>query len=439
MNEQQFTAADSIKESIERSKKAHEYISTQSVTQLSYTPEHIKMLVDSGHLPRELGDWFFQRYEEERKRHADMIKLKNDNPNMTPEEFLGHFFKPGELSQEETVKHYNDMSSNIELYMYLLQNRELLETDPVISEKINKTLFKNFDSSEDMGIVHAVADSLYHLSKILKEMTCKHSYENMYVATGSHTNTKGEKITLEYSFRAVSEDDALIALQEYKNLMLKKGLKTWMAYWCSANELGRIEYKCPLTEVMKWSADEERESYFSQKEKEEFWYLTKMLGLTKLSRSKIKRTSKGKQAEEWIEQPLVQIFGGERLLENDDNLPSSIAVRILMPNMGKKSFAPTLYKISTLKLHPNDIYLAFIIQTRAAQMKRGELALFFDWDYLFELGNLQQTAISNSRMARAKIRQKMDKFKTGQIIETCEEQLIGMSVQPKKTKKEKTC
>ena len=41
----------------------------------------------------------------------------------------------------------------------------------------------------------------------------------------------------------------------------KKGLRTWMAYWCAANEKGRVEYKCSLTDVMKWVADEDRETY----------------------------------------------------------------------------------------------------------------------------------------------------------------------------------
>ena len=34
-----------------------------------------------------------------------------------------------------------------------------------------------------------------------------------------------------------------------------------MAYWCSANKKGRVEYKCSLTEVMRWTA-ERRETVF---------------------------------------------------------------------------------------------------------------------------------------------------------------------------------
>ena len=104
-----------------------------------------------------------------------------------------------------------------------------------------------------------------------------------------------------------------------------------------------------------------------------------MLGMTKLSRSRIARKpGKSKESIQWIEQPLVEVFGGERLLESEDKYPDAIAIRVLMPKMGGKSFVPALYKNSTLLLNPNDLYLAYIVQTRASQMERGERELFFD-------------------------------------------------------------
>lgn len=429
-----------VEDVIEKHRVKHEevveYLGAQGNTQVSYSPAQISMLVDSGHVPRELGEWFFKHFQETWEKHEAMNAFKRINPDMPPDEFMKRFFCDGVLSPEESAKSYEDMFSGSELLMYLLKHRELLAMDPAAAEKLQKTLFTNIDIKEDMGIVRAIVDSLYYLEKILCDMKLNNLYDSMYEAKGSIKNTKGETITLEYSFRASSNDDAQDALEEYKSIMLKKGLRTWMAYWCSANEKGCMEYKCALTEVMKWTADGEREAYFSQKEKEEFWSLTKMLGMTKLSRSKIvKRRGKGKEFIQWIEQPLVEVFGGERPLDNVDKNPAAVAVRILMPNMGKNSFVPALYKLTTLKLNPNDTYLAFIVQTRASQMQRGERTLFFDWDYLFEIGNLQQTAISNSRMAKAKIRLKMEKLKQGQIIETCEEQLIGMTVQPQKRKK----
>jgi hypothetical protein len=297
--------------------------------------------------------------------------------------------------------------------------------------KVSKTLFNNIDKNKDMGIVRALVDSLYHLEKILSDMKLSNLYENVYLAKGSIINSKGETISLEYTFHATSSSNALSALEEYKSIMIKKGLRTWMAYWCTANQKGCLEYKCSLTEVMKWTSGETRESYFSQKEKEEFWSLTKMLEMTKLSRSKVeKRLNKTKEKSfiQWIEQPLIEVCGGERPL--DGNCPINLAVRVLMPNIGKKSYVPASYKISTLSMNPNDIYLAFIIQTRASQM--GHEDLFFKWDYLFEIGNLQQTAVSNPRTAKSKIRLKMDKLKKVQIVDSCDVQDNGLTIYPKR-------
>lgn len=295
--------------------------------------------------------------------------------------------------------------------------------------KCYKTLFNNIDRNEDMGIVRALVDSLYHLERILSDMKPTNLYENVYIAKGSIVNSKGETISLEYTFRAESGPGASSALEDYKSIMIKKGLRTWMAYWCTANQKGSVEYQCSLTEVMKWTSGEGRESYFSQKEKKEFWSLTKMLEMTKLTRSKVeKRSNKVKEKSfiQWIEQPLVEVCGGERPL--DGNCPTSLSVRVLMPNIGKKSYAPASYRISTLSLNPNDIYLAFLIQTRASQM--GQEDLFFKWDYLFEIGNLQQTAASNLQTAKAKIRLKVDKLKKGKIIAACSEQGNGLTIHP---------
>ena len=58
----------------EKHKEVEEYLRSQGEAQITYTPRHIKMLVDSGKIPKELGDWFFKDYEE--KRHGSKL-IKN--------------------------------------------------------------------------------------------------------------------------------------------------------------------------------------------------------------------------------------------------------------------------------------------------------------------------------------------------------------------------
>jgi hypothetical protein len=57
------------------------------------------------------------------------------------------------------------------------------------------------------------------------------------------------------------------------------------------------------------------------------------------------------------------------------------------------------------------------------------------WDFIFEVGNLQTTALSNHRGAKAKARKKMDRLQEGEIIENWNEELMGVCVTPKKQKR----
>lgn len=418
-------------------REMEEYFRAKGDTSVHCTREQIEALYQSGKIPEELWEHHCRSTKEISDRIKLNKKIMEENPHLSSTECLEKMWPSRTLSPDEVVKQYEDAALSSMFLKCLLENEEFINKDSSFYEDLNKTLFKDVNINEDFGIVRAITDSLYHLENVLKDMKYSQFYENQYIAKGSFTNSKGESISLEYAFRATSDEDAKTALAEYKNTMLKKGLRTWMAYWCAANEKSRFEYTCTLTELMKWTADENRDSYFQTKEKEEFWALTKMLNQTKLSRSRLisRKTKKGeKNCVQWIEQPLVEICGGERLEENEDKYPEALAVRVLMPNLGKKGFVPAIFKIATLKLNPNDIYLAYIIQVRANQMERGQKELFFNWDSLFEIGNLHHTARSNIRMAKAKIRGKMIKLKEGQIIEDSKEDLFGMKMKPRKTK-----
>jgi hypothetical protein len=166
--------------------------------------------------------------------------------------------------------------------------------------------------------------------------------------------------------------DGTVEAEDKETTLQEAGLKVWLAHWLMANKQGRVEYSCPMIEMMKLIADEDRESFFSVKEKEEHWALTKILGMSKLSRErKIKKRGTDTEVVQWVEQPLVEIIGGEKEMTAEDKYPTAIAVRVLMPRMDKKGFAPSIYKNTTLSLSPSDMFLAFKLQTRATQMSWG--------------------------------------------------------------------
>lgn len=158
--------------------------------------------------------------------------------------------------------------------------------------------------------------------------------------------------------------------------------------------------------------------------------------MSKLSRErKIKKRGTSTEIIQWVEQPLVEIIGGEKEMTAEDKYPLALAVRVLMPRMDKKGFSPTRYKNNTAALSPSDMLLGFLIQTRAGQMGRGSKNLHYDWDFIFEAGNLQTTAQTNHRGAKAKARKKMDRLQKGEVIETWNEELMGVCVTPKRQKK----
>lgn len=420
----------------EKHKEVEEYVRSHSDTQIAYSHGDIKILAEQGKIPQELAVWFFKDYEAKQLQYNEWQNFIKENPHIPAEERHKIFFKEGPISPEESAKIYEDMALGGQLLMCLLQNRHLLSNESLIPAIPTQTLFENIDIAAEFGIANCISNSLYHLEELLKNMELNKLYESMYDAKGSFKNTQGEAISLNYSFQASSQEEAEKTLNEYKTTMKSKGLKVWLAHWLMANKMGRVEYSCPMIEIMKLIADEEREASFSVKEKEEHWALTKMLGMSKLARErKIKKRGTSTEVVQWIEQPLVEILGGEKEMTAEDKYPTAIAVRVLMPRTDKKGFAPSVYKNSTVSLSPSDLFLAFKLQTRAAQRDRGGRNLHVDWDFIFEAGNLQTTALSNQRGAKAKARKKMDRLQESEIIEKWDEELMGVCVTPKSQKR----
>jgi len=440
---------DLIQEVIDKHKdknqEAEEYLQgeysrqTNNKALLIYSIASIQYLADLGKIPKKLADWYSIYHKEALKQHAEFIEFINKNPDLSPEERCRRFYKPGAHPEEERAQMCENGFLCIQLLMYLVQNRELLESiEPILAGPLEKTagLFNDIDISEEIGIANCISNSLYHLSEILKNMDLIPLYENVYDAKGSVKNSKGESISLSYSFQSSSLEEAKKTLKEYKTIMINRGLKIWFSYWIMANKLGRVEYTVPMIDIMKLYSDEDRESFFSVKEKEEHWALTKMLNMSKLSREKItKKRGTGNEVIQWVEQPLVEILGGEKEMTGEDKYPTLIVARVLMPRINKKGFSPNIYKNNTILLKPSDLFLAFKLQTRANQLERGNRNIHADWDFIFEAGNLEATANTKKAVAKAQARKKMDRLQKSEIIEQWEEELMGVCVTPKKMKK----
>lgn len=419
----------------EKIKELEVYFRERGDDQISFSKEQIQKLAEAGYIPKELWDYHCRSTKEVYTKLEVSRKIKNENPDMSQEEYLNKFYPPRQLSIEENVKSYEEAALNGMFLKFLLDNKHLLTGDATDPNKLTAALFKDVDPNKNFGIERFMTDSIYHLENLLKEMELTHIHSTVYEAIGRTNNSKEEEIKLSYTFQASSEEEAKKLLDEYKRIMATKGLKIWMAHWLVANEAAKLEYTCPMIEIMKRIAEEDRESFFSTKEKEEHWAITRMLGNSKLRRErKISKRGTGKKIVQWIEQPLLEILGGEKESETETKYPTLIAVRVLVP-MDKKGFVPAIYKNSTILLSPSDVFIAFKIQTRASQRGYGTKTLSFDWDFLFEAGNLQATAVSKKAVAKAQTRKKMDRLQKSEIIEKWEESLLGMDITPKRQKK----
>lgn len=385
------------------------------VKEMGMNPGYMKKLIEEGKIPIELL--------EDMEKSFDKIK---DLPPPQSEEDFNH------ESRLEL------MNKELQIIKYLQTHAKSLGFEELPYHE-SKQLFNNASLEDNFGIARGGGDLIYHLLTIVENITVSNLYETLYEAKGSTKNSKNQTINLTYSFHASNEEEAQKSIEEYKRLMLTKCLRVWMAYWLMANICARFEFSCPMIDVMKLMSDADRKSFFSVKEKQEHWAMTKTLSMTKLSveRTVTKRGTKEKITQ-WVEWPLLEIMGGEKEAEGPEKYPSLISVKVFAPIENKKAFFAALYKNNTLRLPPTDILFAFIIQTRASQMGRGSKAIHFDWEYAFRAGNLEATAKTKQAVAKAQTRKKMDKFKEAKIIRDWEEQLLGISIIPSLQTKTKT-
>ena len=377
------------------------------VKEMGMNPGYMKKLIEEGKIPIELL--------EDMEKSFDKIK---DLPPPQSEEDFNH------ESRLEL------MNKELQIIKYLQTHAKSLGFEELPYHE-SKQLFNNASLEDNFGIARGGGDLIYHLLTIVENITVSNLYETLYEAKGSTKNSKNQTINLTYSFHASNEEEAQKSIEEYKRLMLTKCLRVWMAYWLMANICARFEFSCPMIDVMKLMSDADRKSFFSVKEKQEHWAMTKTLSMTKLSveRTVTKRGTKEKITQ-WVEWPLLEIMGGEKEAEGPEKYPSLISVKVFAPIENKKAFFAALYKNNTLRLPPTDILFAFIIQTRASQMGRGSKAIHFDWEYAFRAGNLEATAKTKQAVAKAQTRKKMDKFKEAKIIRDWEEQLLGIKYNP---------
>lgn len=399
-------------------------------TQIKISPDELKKKVEAGIIPKELSDWFINHVREENRRFKEWQQFIKDNPDMPEEERLAQFEGlPRTLSKEESLKWYEE-AVNIATFNHLwitsMGDGDVKQTIMGALPAPGKQLYQNAELDDYFGVANAMAGIVYHLIDLLKLKKPTKTLKGIYEAIGTITISYGQNVSLEYQFVASSLKEAEAMVEKYKKIMKTSGLKLWLATWKEANICGSVEFTCPYVDILSCMSDKRRQSYFSVKEKQENWEVMKLLKRTTIKSSQQLAQTKRvrKITRRWIEQPMVNILGGEEEVDvkgyegawQEAKYPRMVTLRLLnTPN--KKDFAPIFYKNSTLGLDPNAILLAFNIQTRAWQLRsHPKKESNPDWKTLFSLGNVEKTAKKNPSAAKAIIRSKMEDYKEDGII-----------------------
>jgi hypothetical protein len=185
----------------DKHKEVLEYLQSQGETQIGYSTEQIKILIESGKIPKELGDWFLKYNEENENQYIQMQAFIKNNPDIPIQERHKHFFKESILSPEDSAKILEDSTMSGQFFVYLLKNRHLLN-EINTPKATSNGLFDDINIIEEFGIANCISNSLYHLTELLKNMKLTNLYGEVFEAKSSVKNSKGEVISLAYTFPA---------------------------------------------------------------------------------------------------------------------------------------------------------------------------------------------------------------------------------------------
>jgi hypothetical protein len=329
----------------------------------------------------------------------------------------------GKIEEESPEIHLSEKNFEVVDPISEKEISEAVET--ILSENIEQihpTFYRNIDPSQEFGVSRFVADRVYHLPKLLENISLTFIQDSTYLVYAESKDPNGNSIRLEHRFKATNEEEAKKLYDKINYQLTGVQLKIWLACWRLGDELRRYIYTCQLIDLMK-IVYPEREKYFSVSEKTEFYEHLKSLEQTKFVFSKPKHSankpqngsSKKKDLYQTFEIPLLQIIS--RLGGEEDKYPQQITLSImnLFPHPGKMAFLGTPFKRKTLELHADDTQLATWIQTRKAQ-RPDEIYLTIERDYLIKLASLQRSNAANKAAANQKLIRKLQRLANKGII-----------------------
>lgn len=397
---------------------------------LLYNATLLEHLVERGKVSKEMVEPLLEDFVELESQRSEFRKFVEENPEATEEEKGNEFKKITNFKKTDGEKHAKKTMSIrrlIPLKEAVEEARKALEITPLFK--------RNLRAGKDFGVTKVVMDRLVYLPNLLENAELKqidggkHFFIKAKFPSKKRLNQKEKNkspIGLEYSIVASDRETAKKTFQVYKKEMAQDALKVLLGFWKMANEQGMFDYTAGITEIMKMISVPSRESYFSTKEKKRFWALARLLENTKLTlQVPVKGTKKG-----WtVEHRLIEISARDFDKGENRGYPNRLKVRVLNPEEFKdKAQIATAIADGTLQLPPNEVMMALTIQTRGAQ-RREAPAIQYDEDYLVKMSHLEKTRKSNPRVARQRIKQKLDREVESGVISNWGKTKPGYNIQ----------
>lgn len=401
---------------------------------MNFTTDDIKKKIEDGIIPQELGEWYLGYIDEQNRKFSEWQRFIKDNPEIPEEDLITQFYgAPRVLSLEESLKHYTDIVKIGKICNFMMGSQGVLLLEQNDEGNFLPPQFFKTIGNDELGICRLIADPLNNILKLLENYTPPeriNDNDNLFISQSECKNSLGDKIRLEYRFRAHSQDEANKQVQEYMERLRGRQIKIHSACWDLVNmRLSRI-VTCDLTELMMIAYPGTTKESFSVSSRSEFFQDLLDLSQTQLilhkntqspAKTKNKRSSKRNGQIETFLLPFITIHktSDYDMASNkkSDKYPNKISFSVLHNPMYAKEEMYNLgagIKKRTLELRLEDQLLAHWIQVRMSQLMNDSHVKFTERDSLLKMSGLD--GIKHSGMANKKLLEKFGRLKEKGII-----------------------
>lgn len=414
---------NALTEYISEIKKLEVQAKQQGNTQVECSTEELKKLIKFDKIPKDLGEWYLIYIDQENRKFKEWQQFIHDNPNMSPHDQTMQFHGlPKTLEPKDVLKLYERAVNLGKIHNYILANKGINLPEQNENHSLPPQFFKTVGPDE-FGMSRLIADPLNNVPKMLGKFNPPvQIQDNIYILQANCNNSHGDIVSLEYRFRAPSQEEANKQAHEFERRIKGRQKKAYEACWALANKRNSRVITCDLTELMSVAyPDRKSNESYSVADRAEFFQDLFDISQTQITiTKKTKAGKKGNEINKFI-LPLITINGSSdyNMTSNkkSETYPNKISFSVLYNPLYKEEIMYSVgagIKQKTLELSHEDLPLAEYIQIRKSQLMNKNYIVFEDRESLLKLANLD--GIKHSGMANKRLLGKFGRLQEKGII-----------------------